>query len=951
MRRSSTIGTATFLVALSWGIPTSAGDQSNEAAPRSVKNLKLKVSPNGRYFVDQNGKPFFYLADTCWLLFQRLDHGELDEYLKNRVAKGFTVIQAYVIRGLGKRHPDGNSSLLGEPPFLDRDATRPNEAFFKNVDYVVNRANELGLVMGLVTAKSWHVNKTPEQVFNEQNAYTFGKFLGERYQNNAVIWYPGGDSVPGKDDAVWVAMAKGLRDGCGGTQLISYHGSGQTSSATWYHKAGWLDFNTIQSGHNFRSDSYAFVSKDYALSPAKPTVDMEPAYENHPTGAGKPRVDAHKVRTQAYIAMLSGAAGHAYGSLDLFWFFKKGDGPFPRDGFMDWRTAMNYPAAGQMRAMRRLFEARPWYQLVPDQSVLASDPGKGPFRIVAARDQDGRFAIIYSPEGKPVIMKMDKVTGKTVKARWYDPREGKSTPIGEFPNTGRREFVPPTHGAQSDWALVLEDPARAFPALDSQDDSARATGQHSDFPITGPLRVSKNPRYFADASGAPLVLCGSHSWNTLQDWGLDGKIRPLDFDAFIRFLKAHGHNFTLLWYTELPRFHGLPTTDSDPPDFTVEPHPWLRMGPGLATDGRPRFDLTKFNPDYFDRVRTRVEALAKAGIYAGVYLFTGEWLLRFRCPGDGFPFSGPNNINGVDDGYRHGKSFALGSVTMTAADAITDFQDAYVEKLIDTLNDLPNVLWVVSEEAPTASTWWNDHLISLVRAYEKKKPFQHPIGYAALGEQPNDAILYDSGADWVAPSARISPARPSGTGHPAPKVIINDSDHSYYLMWNDTLQQNRNYIWENFGNGSQVLFMDPYLVHWPKWQRNLCLNPVHGIGGAPNPRYDNFRDNLGYVVRYAHKINLAEVAPRNELSSTGYCLAQTPVAGAEYLVYAPDGGSFTLDLSAMPSSRRLAVEWFNPADGKTITQSLIRAGSSSQSFTAPFHGDAVLYLVDIAGHN
>src|SRR5258708_29585696 len=111
-------------------------------------------------------------------------------------------------------------------------------------------------------------------------------------------------------------MAKGLRYGSGGAQLISYHGSGQTSSSTRYHKADWLDFNTIQSGHTFASDSYAFVSKDYAMSPAKPTVDMEAAYENHPTGAGKPRVDAHKVRTQAYAAILTGAAGHAYASLD-----------------------------------------------------------------------------------------------------------------------------------------------------------------------------------------------------------------------------------------------------------------------------------------------------------------------------------------------------------------------------------------------------------------------------------------------------------------------------------------------------------------------------------------------------------------------------------------------------------------------------------------------------------
>ena len=147
---------------------------------------------------------------------------------------------------------------------------------------------------------------------------------------------------------------------------------------------------------------------------------------------------------------------------------------------------------------------------------------------------------------------MDKLSGKTVKAQWYDPRKGTGTHIGEFPNQGLREFVPPSQGVQSDWVLVLDDVARGFPALDSSIDSTRAGEPHSDFPMSGPLRVSKNPRYFADASGTPLILCGSHSWNTLQDWGLDGKVSPLDFDAFVRFLKSHGHNCTLLWYTELP---------------------------------------------------------------------------------------------------------------------------------------------------------------------------------------------------------------------------------------------------------------------------------------------------------------------------------------------------------------------------------------------------------------
>jgi hypothetical protein len=470
----------------------------------------------------------------------------------------------------------------------------------------------------------------------------------------------------------------------------------------------------------------------------------------------------------------------------------------------------------------------------------------------------------------------------------------------------------------------------------------------SQLPITGPLRHSRNPNYFEDASGNPLVLCGSHSWNTLQDWGTDGSIQTLNFDAFVGFLKAHGHNFTLLWCTELPTFRRLPSTETAPPDFTVSPFPWMRMGPGLATDGQPKFDLTKFNPAYFDRLRVR--ALNSAGIYAGVYLFTGEWLAAFRSSTDGYPFSGPNNTNSVDDGYRGGSgSSAVRSVTMTAPDAITGFQDAYLKKTVDTLNDLPNVLWIVSEEAPIGSTWWNDHLISTLRAYEQQKHDQHPIGYGTL-QRPMDAILYNSDADWVAPWAWVSPTRSCGSGQPACKVNINDIDHSYFGMWNDTPQKNRNYAWENLTNGNQVLFMDPYLVYYPRQKRNLCLSPVHGIGTEPDPRWENFRTSLGDLLRYARRLSLTSVAPAGSLCSTRFCLAQTPSVGAEYLVYAPSEGPFTVDLSAMSSARMLAVEWFNPATGTTISEGPVPAGSRSRSFTPPFRGDAVLYLVDVAGH-
>lgn len=468
-------------------------------------------------------------------------------------------------------------------------------------------------------------------------------------------------------------------------------------------------------------------------------------------------------------------------------------------------------------------------------------------------------------------------------------------------------------------------------------------------PITGPLTVSSNPHYFKDASGRALILSGSQTWNTFQDWGTEGSPQPLDFDAFVKFLSAHGHNFTLLWTVEMPKFCGLPTTASSPQDFTVGPLPWKRTGPGTASDGGLKFDLTKFNQSFFDRLRTRVQALKDAGIYAGVYLFTGEFLHIFRCAGDGYPLTGTNNINGIDDGYSGGGNRGTGATDMTTPNAITRVQDRYVEKMIDTLNDLPNVLWIVSEEASSNSLWWNNHQIAHVRTYESRKQYQHPIGYAApIGVR--DSVIYNSDADWVAPYVEVSPASSCGTGKPACKVNINDSDHSYFGMWSETAQQNRNYVWENFTTGNQVLFMDPYVVYYPRQGRNLCVSPTHSICSAPDARYENFRDNIGYILRYSRKLNLLSVAPRDSLSSTGYCLAQTPSVGAEYLVYAPAGATFTVDVSAMTNLRTLLVEWFNPSTGAVITGKPIAAGSSSQPFTPPFNGDAVLYLVDKAGH-
>jgi hypothetical protein len=182
---------------------------------------------------------------------------------------------------------------------------------------------------------------------------------------------------------------------------------------------------------------------------------MEPSYENHPTGSNTPRIDSHQVRKGGYWAMLAGAAGHGYGALDLFWFYKDSDGPFPHNGFQHWRKALAYEGSGQVGLMRQLFERVPWYKLVPDQSLIASGQGDGEDHKQAARANDGSFVIVYLPRGGKIGIQMGKLAGKNVRGHWFNPRTGKLREIGRLANRGTREFTAPSQGDREDWVLVI----------------------------------------------------------------------------------------------------------------------------------------------------------------------------------------------------------------------------------------------------------------------------------------------------------------------------------------------------------------------------------------------------------------------------------------------------------------------------------------------------------------
>jgi hypothetical protein len=428
---------------------------------------RLKVSENKHFLVREDGSPFFYLGDTAWELFHRLNREEADFYLTNRAAKGFTVIQAVVLAEF-----DGLTvtNAYGHLPLQNNDPTRPVEPYFQHVDSIVKKAEQLGLYIGMLPAwgDKWNQKRgVGPEIFTPSNAEAYGRFLGKRYKDKPIIWILGGDRNPENDRhrEIICAMAKGLRSGDGGSHLITYHPQGSSNSSQWFHNEDWLDFNMIQSGHAAASiPNYEAITKNYNLTPAKPTLDGEPRYEDHPIN-WKPSegwFDDWDVRQAAYWSLLAGACGHTYGNHDIWQFFQPDRKPVSA-ARTTWKTAIDHPGAAQMGYARKLFESRPYQSLAPDASVLVEDPGTGADHIQAARATDGSFIFVYTPTGKAVTVRLGKLPGSRVNAFWFDPRTGKASSIGLYPTLGTRQFDPASHGRGNDWLLVLDDASKKFP--------------------------------------------------------------------------------------------------------------------------------------------------------------------------------------------------------------------------------------------------------------------------------------------------------------------------------------------------------------------------------------------------------------------------------------------------------------------------------------------------------
>ncbi len=431
---------------------------------------QLQVSPNKRFLQTADGKPFFWLGDTAWELFHRLNREEATMYLKNRADKGFTVIQAVVLAELDGLH---DPNPYGERPLENDDPTKPREAYFQHVDFIVRKAAEFNLYIGMLPTWGDKVFKAhwgvgPE-IFTVENARVYGKWLGNRYQNDKnIVWLLGGDRNPRNENdiALWRAMAAGIEEAVGkNNALMSFHpqpnGIQDGGTAKWFHNDDWLDFNMFQTGHCRDLSLWERMAYAYNLKPVKPVVDGEPIYEDHPVCFNVQDLgtsSAYDVRKAAYFDVFAGAFGHTYGCHDIWQMYAPNRAPLNGPG-RPWYIALDLPGAGQMKYVRALIESRPMFDRIPDQSLITDALGAHD-HVQATRGND--YIFVYSSQGKKFTVNTNKISGKEINSYWYNPRNGEVKNNNKSVKNAQQEFTPPSTGYGQDWVLIIDDASKNY---------------------------------------------------------------------------------------------------------------------------------------------------------------------------------------------------------------------------------------------------------------------------------------------------------------------------------------------------------------------------------------------------------------------------------------------------------------------------------------------------------
>lgn len=440
----------------------------------SAQEKKLLISPNHRFFTNEKGQPFFWLGDTGWLLFSKLTREEAEKYLEDRRKKGFNVIQVMVLHTVAAKNVYGDSALINRN--VATPLSTPGNSFadpnqydyWDHVDYIVDLAAQKGIYMAMVPV--WGSNVKSGFV-KKEDAGTYAKWLADRYKNRwNIVWLNGGDTKGSEFTDTWKLIGTTLQVE-DPNHLVTFHPFGRTSSSDYFAQdESWLDFNMFQSGHRsydldtsrsehrYGPDNYKFLLVDYNRQPVKPSLDGEPSYELIPYGlhdTTKPYWQAADVRRYAYWSVFAGAAGHTYGHNSVMQMHKPADKGSAYGSKKYWYDAINDSGAQQMIYLKKLMLSKPYFERVPDQSLVAGEQGEKYRYIAVTRGKD--YALLYDYTGRPFAVTMGKIDGKNVKASWYNPKDGTLKSIGRFANKGVQTFHPPGEEKEgNDWVLILE---------------------------------------------------------------------------------------------------------------------------------------------------------------------------------------------------------------------------------------------------------------------------------------------------------------------------------------------------------------------------------------------------------------------------------------------------------------------------------------------------------------
>lgn len=443
MRLGSLLLAATLLTAVPEESMAACGSIGGNQFP-------LRIEAGKHYLTDKAGKPFFMHGEAAWSLIADLTEEEALVYLEDRKARGFNTILVSLIEHRFAHNAPANT--YGERPFADgADFAVPNETYFAHADRILQKACELGFLVMLTPAylgygggiDGWYEEMTQA---GAKNLDFYGRFVGRRYRDfDNIMWVNGGDFDPPDKDLV-KAVANGVMQE-DPDALATVHDAPETVPLEFWGYEPWLKVNNVYT----YGPVYAAAIREHRIGRGMPFFLMESAYEYEQDGT-----DEHRVRTQAYQAILSGAFGHLFGNNPI-WHF---GGPGLQPPTMTWRVALDSPGTRSMEVLHDFVSSIEWWQLEPDSrnTFLVDGIGKDMKRAVAATAGDGSFAVVYMPDNKGVTVDLARLSASPVDARWRDPTSGQVSVIDGSPfAAGMQYFKPPRNNARGypDWILEL----------------------------------------------------------------------------------------------------------------------------------------------------------------------------------------------------------------------------------------------------------------------------------------------------------------------------------------------------------------------------------------------------------------------------------------------------------------------------------------------------------------